>query len=59
MGANRRCHRIFEKKKKSKGIEKILETNELDKNQTVAFFATVQKEGDKIVEREIEYFRFR
>ncbi|MDD3302988.1 MAG: virulence protein RhuM/Fic/DOC family protein [Candidatus Gracilibacteria bacterium] len=40
----------------SRHIKNIYKTGELSQEQTVAFFATVQKEGDKLVERNIEYF---
>lgn len=40
----------------SRHIKKIFSNEELEKNQAVAFFATVQKEGKKDVERTIEYF---
>ena len=49
---------LFEKDKSviSRHLRNIFETRELDKASTVAFFATVQKEGDRIIERSIEYF---
>ena len=49
---------LFEKDKSviSRHLHNIFKTNELDKVSTVAFFATVQKEGDRIIERNIEYF---
>lgn len=40
----------------SRHIKKIFDSDELYKNQTVAYFATVQNEGSKTVERIIEYF---
>ena len=40
----------------SRHLGNIFKNNELDKDQTVANFATVQKEGKKEVEREIDYF---
>ncbi len=40
----------------SRHIKKIFDSEELQKDQTVAFFATVQSEGSKSVERTIEYF---
>ena len=40
----------------SKHIKNIFENNELNERETVAFFATVQKEGDKFVERNITYY---
>ncbi len=40
----------------SRHLNKIFESEELDKNSTVAKNATVQFEGQREVEREIEYF---
>lgn len=40
----------------SRHIKNILKDKELSQKQTVAFFATVQKEGNKTVSRNIEYF---
>jgi hypothetical protein len=40
----------------SRHINNIFKSGELDKNQTVAKFATVQDEGKRRVNREIEYF---
>lgn len=40
----------------SRHLNNIFKINELEKNQTVAKFATVQKEGKKEVTREIEYY---
>ncbi|HHF7367630.1 TPA: hypothetical protein ACPSKY_002767 [Legionella bozemanae] len=40
----------------SRHLNNIFKTNELDKKETVAKFATVQKEGDREVKREIEYY---
>jgi len=40
----------------SRHIKNIFEEGELDKNSTVAFFATVQEEGNRLVERFIENF---
>lgn len=40
----------------SRHINNIYEEGELDKNPTVAKFATVQKEGNRIINREIEYY---
>ena len=40
----------------SRHIKNILKDEELIKDQTVAFFATVQKEGQKMVSRNIEHF---
>jgi len=39
-----------------KHINNIFEEEELDKNSTVAKFATVQNEGDREIERQIEYY---
>ncbi len=49
---------LFEKDKSviSRHLRNIFKTKELDEASTVAFFATVQKEGDRIIERNIEYF---
>ena len=40
----------------SRHIRNVYEEGELDKPSTVALFATVQNEGDREVEREIEYY---
>jgi len=40
----------------SRHLKNIFIEEELDKNQTVAFFATVQTEGEKLVERTIEHY---
>jgi death-on-curing family protein len=40
----------------SRHIKNIFKEEELNKNSTVAFFATVQKEGKRIINRNIEYF---
>ncbi|MCD6459166.1 virulence protein RhuM/Fic/DOC family protein [bacterium] len=40
----------------SRHLRNIFETKELEKKSTVAKFATVQDEGGRIVERNIEYF---
>ncbi|MBE7445362.1 MAG: virulence RhuM family protein [Planctomycetia bacterium] len=40
----------------SRHLRNIFKTKELDNGATVAFFATVQEEGGRIVERNIEYF---
>lgn len=40
----------------SRHLNNIFNINELDRGQTVANFATVQKEGEKTVKREIEYY---
>jgi len=50
--------RIFDRDKSviSRHIKNIFKDEELDKNSTVAFFATVQKEANREVKREIEHF---
>jgi len=40
----------------SRHIKNIFTTNELDKDSTVAKIATVQKEGKRVVTRDVEYF---
>lgn len=40
----------------SRHIRNIFETEELDQKRTVANFATVQKEGNRSIKREVEYF---
>ena len=40
----------------SRHLSNIFKNKELEPNQTVAKFATVQKEGDKNVRREIDYY---
>ena len=40
----------------SRHIKNVFEDGELEKNSTVAFFATVQKEGNREVERNIDYY---
>jgi len=40
----------------SRHLRNIYDTKELSKKATVANFATVQKEGDRTVERNVEYF---
>ena len=40
----------------SEHIKNVLEECELDENSTVRFFRTVQKEGNRNVEREIAYY---
>jgi death-on-curing family protein len=40
----------------SRHIKNIFKDEELKRNSAVAFFATVQKEGNRTVERTIEYF---
>lgn len=49
---------LFERDKSviSRHLLNIYKTKELDKKSTVAFFATVQKEGLRTIERTIEYF---
>jgi len=49
---------LFERDKSviSRHLLNIFKSKELDKASTVAYFATVQKEGDRIIERNIEYF---
>lgn len=49
---------LFQKDKSviSRHIKNIFETNELNERETVAFFATVQYEGEKVVERNICYY---
>ena len=49
---------LFERDKSviSRHINNIFDTNELEKDSTVAFFATVQKEGNRKITRNIEYF---
>ena len=39
----------------SRHIHKIFEMGELVRKATIAFFATVQIEGDRKVERDLEY----
>ena len=39
-----------------KHINNVFNEGELEENRTVAKFATVQKEGDRDVERSIEYY---
>lgn len=48
---------LFEKDKSviSKHIKNIFDTGELDRNSTVAKFATVQIEGKRKVKRIVEY----
>lgn len=50
--------RLFNRNKSviSKHIKNIFLTKELDEKETVAFFATVQEEGDKTVKRNITYY---
>ncbi|HBC85955.1 MAG TPA: cytochrome C biogenesis protein CycH [Lentisphaeria bacterium] len=40
----------------SRHLSNIFKTNELERNSTVAFFATVQNESGRVVERQVEYF---
>jgi hypothetical protein len=40
----------------SRHLKNIYESSELNKNSTVAKFATVQNEGNRAIEREIEYY---
>ena len=49
---------LFQRNKStiSRHIKNIFETGEFEQNRTVAFFATVQNEGDRKVERNITYY---
>jgi hypothetical protein len=49
---------LFERDKSviSRHISNVYKTGELDRGATLAFFATVQNEGGRQVERQIEYF---
>ncbi|QCD42386.1 virulence RhuM family protein [Duncaniella dubosii] len=49
---------LFQRNKStiSRHIKNIYESTELEQNRTVAFFATVQNEGDRKVERNIAYY---
>ena len=49
---------LFERDKSviSRHLNNVYKTGELDRGATVAFFATVQNEGGRQVERQIEYF---
>lgn len=49
---------LFQRNKStiSRHIKNIYESGELEQNRTVAFFATVQKEGQRKVERNIAYY---
>lgn len=40
----------------SRHIKNVYEEKELDESSTVALFATVQNEGDRAVEREVQYY---
>lgn len=49
---------LFERDKSviSRHIKNIYKDEELEKNATVAFFATVQQEGKRNISRQVEYF---
>jgi len=49
---------LFERDKSviSRHMKNIYGSNELKRNSTVAFFATVQKEGDRNIVRNLEYY---
>lgn len=49
---------LFQRNKStiSRHIRNVLEDGELEELATVAFFATVQNEGDRIVERKVAYY---
>lgn len=49
---------LFQRNKStiSRHIKNVLDEGELDEKTTVAFFATVQKEGERTVERNIAYY---
>lgn len=49
---------LFQRNKStiSRHIKNIFESGELEQNRTVAFFATVQNEGGRDVERRIAYY---
>lgn len=49
---------LFQKNKStiSRHIKNVYEEGELQKEATVAYFATVQTEGDRDVERQLEYY---
>ena len=49
---------LFQRNKSaiSRHIKNIFEDGELGPDSTVAFFATVQKEGDRLVERNIAFY---
>jgi len=40
----------------SRHIKNVFDEHELDRNRTVANFATVQNEGGRLVERNIDYY---
>ena len=50
--------RLFERDKSviSRHIKNVFKEEELDEALTVAKFATVQKEGERVVERNIDYY---
>ncbi|MEW6618812.1 MAG: RhuM family protein [bacterium] len=50
--------KLFERDKSviSRHLDNIYKTNELKRTSTVAFFATVQNEGGRLIERKIEFF---
>lgn len=49
---------LFQRNKStiSRHIKNVFETGELEQNRTVAFFATVQNEGDRKVERNLAFY---
>jgi len=49
---------LFERDKSviSRHLNSVFKEKELERNATVAFFATVQKEGGRMVSRQVEYF---
>jgi prophage maintenance system killer protein len=49
---------LFERDKSviSRHLRNVFASEELDRDATVAFFATVQDEGERTVERQVEYF---
>ena len=49
---------LFQRNKStiSRHIKNVFEEGELDPDSTVAFFATVQKEGERQVERNVQYY---
>lgn len=49
---------LFQRNKStiSRHIKNVLESGELEQNRTVAFFATVQNEGERKVERNIAFY---
>ena len=52
---------LFERDKStvSRHIKNVFEEGELNPEATVAKFATVQKEGERIVERQVEYYNLK